>query len=131
MITFEYVPYREHANLDSDEKINKILRIVKGDKIVLMEGRLKSEEEAQLIERTMEQITRSFKGVSFCTVYPNKKTKEEFSEKVKNAFYKILMGNRDGITIVGPASIIKEIRRNPNKIELLTKSSRRRSKNSI
>ena len=126
MLTFEYVPYREHSSLDSEEKISKILRIVKGDRIVLMEGRLKSEEEAQLIERTMEQITKTFKGVSFCTIYPNKKTKEEFGEKVKNTFYKMLMGKRDGITIVGPASIIKEIRRNPNKIDMITRSSRRR-----
>ena len=128
MLTFEYVPYREHASLGPQEKVNKILKIVKSDRIVLMEGRLKANEETDLIERTMEQITKEFKGVSFCTVYPNKTNNKAFSEKLKNAFYKALMGRRDGITIVGPASVIKEIRRNPNKIELFTKSPRRKRK---
>ena len=126
MLTFEYVPYREHASLSSEEKISRLLRIVKNDRIVLMEGRLKSEEEAQLIERTMEQITKDFKGVSFCTIYPNKDTSKAVSDKLKNVFYKAMMGKRDGITIVGPASIVKEIRRNPNKIELFTSSPRKK-----
>jgi hypothetical protein len=43
---------------------------------------------------------------------------------------KLLLGNREGVTIIGPASIVKEIKRDPNKVELLTnyipKKSRRK-----
>ena len=39
--------------------------------------------------------------------------------------YKLLLGNRQGLTIIGPATIIKEIKKNPNKIELLTHPTKR------
>ena len=32
----------------------------------------------------------------------------------------MLLGDREGITIIGPASVVKEIRRDPNKIQLFT-----------
>src|SRR3989344_4424828 len=123
MITFQYIPYNEHNKLEGDRKINYLLKIVKEDKIVIMEGRLKPNEEAILIEETMGQITKSFKGVSFCTIFQDKNN--DFSDKIRNTVYKALVGRREGTTIIGPASIIKEIRRNPNKIELITQSNNR------
>ncbi|MFH1376982.1 MAG: DUF2073 domain-containing protein [Candidatus Woesearchaeota archaeon] len=125
MISFQYIPYREHSRLDTEKKLSKILKIVRKDKIVLMQGRLKSSEEAQLIERTMGQITKDFPGISFCTIYPennNTKKPNQIQTKLKNLIYNLILGNRDCLTIVGPASIVTEIRKNPNKIDLLTKS---------
>ena len=40
----------------------------------------------------------------------------------------MLLGNRQGLTIIGPASIVKEIKQDPDKIQLLTKDVRRRKK---
>jgi len=125
MLTLQYLPYNEYCDLSSDGKIRKLLGIVKTDSIVLMEGRLTAEEEAKLIEKTMEQITRSFKGIEICTIFPDKKN-DPFFKKMKNDFYKLLLGNRVGVTVIGPATIVKEIKKDPNKIELLTKNSRRR-----
>ena len=122
MITFQYIPYTEHSKFEGDKKINYLLRIVKENKIVIMEGRLKAEEEAKLIEETMEQITKTFKGVSFCTIYQNKQ--DAFGDKIKSTISKAILGRREGTTIIGPASIIKEIRRNPNKIELITRTTK-------
>ena len=42
------------------------------------------------------------------------------NKKIRNEMFKLLLGNRDGITIIGPASVVKEIGRDPNKIQLLT-----------
>ncbi len=134
MITFQYIPYREHSELETESKLTKIIDVVKDDRIVLLEGRLKPSEEAQLIERTMEVISKKFKGISFCTINPDNQKKkgkqepEQFSKRLKNSFYKILMGKREGLTIIGPATIIKEIRKDPSKIELLTKAPRKRRK---
>ena len=127
MLTLRYLPYTEYGELSPNDKIRKVLNIVKGDSIVLMEGRLSPGEEAQLIERTMEQINRGFKGIEICTVFPEKKN-DPFARKLKNGFYKLLLGNRMGVTVIGPASIVKEIKRDPNKIELLTRNSRKRRK---
>jgi hypothetical protein len=79
-----------------------------------MQGRLKPYEETTLIERTMEEVNREFKGIELCTIYPEK------NNQLKQVFLKMIMGDRDGLTIIGPATIIKEIKRNPDKIELLT-----------
>jgi hypothetical protein len=120
MLTIQFIPYNQIAYLDSGEKIRKLLKEVKLNKIVLMQGRLNPSEETNLIQQTMEVIDEDFKGVEICTVYPAAK---DTLGKVRS----FLLGSRDGVTVIGPASIVKEIRRNPNKIELFTieKSSKK------
>ena len=49
MVTFKFVPYHEVDGLSSAKRVNKLLKIVKEDKIVIMEGRLRRQEEAELI----------------------------------------------------------------------------------
>jgi len=122
MLTLQFVPYGEVEKLNSEQRIDKLMKIVKEEKIVLMQGRLKPEEEILLIKATMEGIAEGFKGVETCTIYPEEKDLQFFN-KVKKEMVKFLVGHRDGITIIGPASIVKEIRRDPNKIQLLTVSS--------
>ena len=125
MLTLQFIPHFEIHNLDSDKKINKLLRVVKEDKILLVEGKLSAAEEAKLIQRTMEQITTNFKGIEICTVDP-KKQNLMLLEKIKTGLAKILVGDKSGLTIIGPASIVKEIKKDPNKIELLTREFKKR-----
>ena len=49
MLTLHFVPYSLIEELGSARRVKKILDIVKEDKIVLLEGRLKKEEETDLI----------------------------------------------------------------------------------
>jgi len=127
MLTLQFIPYSEIEFLDTDGRIKKLLRIVKDDKIVVMEGKLKSEEEAELIRRTMEEINDNFKGVELAVIYPNTEN-SDFFKKLKNKFYNLLLGDRQGLTVIGPAKIVKEIRQDPNKIQLFTKSSSEKKK---
>ncbi|MBI4980931.1 DUF2073 domain-containing protein [Candidatus Woesearchaeota archaeon] len=117
MVTFQFVPYPDIENLSSAKRINKLLNIVKENKIVLMEGRLKKEEEADLIEITMEEISGKFKGIEISVVYPDK-DKGDFLQKLRGTMAGVLLGDREGMTIIGPASMVKKIEKNPNKIEL-------------
>ena len=119
MLTLEFVPYTEIEHLDSQGRIDKLLEIVKQEKIILMQGRLKPEEETLLISETMRQIQDKFRGVEICTIFPEEKNLQFFN-KFKKEMVKALIGHRDGITIIGPSSIVKEIRKNPNKVELFT-----------
>ncbi|MFH0700978.1 MAG: DUF2073 domain-containing protein [Candidatus Woesearchaeota archaeon] len=123
MVTFQFVPYQDIESLSSAKRINKLLNIVKENKIVLMEGRLKKEEEADLIEITMEEITNKFKGIELSVVYPDK-SKQDVMQKIKGTMTSVLLGNRVGMTIIGPASIVKKIEKNPNKIELFTRDTK-------
>ena len=124
MLTLQYIPLNEIENLDSQDKIKKLLSLVKEDKILLVEGRLTPAEEVKLIESTMEEISKSFKGIEICTVYPQKKREVQFFSRLRKEVLNIL-GYRQGITIIGPASIIKDIKRDPTKIELLTRNSKK------
>jgi hypothetical protein len=121
-LTLEFIPYTEIENLSSLGRIRKILNTVKDSKIVLLEGRLKREEEAELIKTTMEEINSEFKGIELAVIYPGTQNLD-FFKKMRVQFFNALLGDRQGLTIVGPASIVKEIKKDPNKIQLLTLES--------
>ena len=125
MVTFQFIPFHDIENMNSAKRVNKLLNIVKDDKIVLMEGRLKREEEADLIEITMEEISPKFKGIELSVIYPDK-DKQDTMQKVKGVFASLLLGDRQGMTIIGPASVVKKIEKNPDQIELFTKETRSR-----
>lgn len=123
MVTFKFVPYYEIEGLSSAKRVNKLLKIVKEDKIVIMEGRLRKQEEADLIEITMEEISPKFKGIELSVIYPDK-DKQDALQKLKGMMASTLLGDRQGLTIVGPASVVKKIENNPDKIELFTRENR-------
>lgn len=119
MLKLQFVPYADIEHLDTSDRIDKLLDIVKGNKIVLMQGRLHPEEEGRLIQQTMQQIEDSFRGIEICTIYPEEKNLQ-LLRRVKKEMVKYIVGNRDGITIIGPATIVREIKRDPNNMMLLT-----------
>jgi len=121
MLTLRFIPYHEIEYLSSARRIHKILDIVKEDKIVLLEGRLKKEEEADLIEITMENIDSRFKGIELAVINPEKKDNNNIVRKMKSGVMNVILGDRQGLTVVGPATVVSEIKKNPDKIELYTK----------
>ena len=66
----------------------------------------------------MQAITKNFKGIEIASI--NYEFKGDFFEKLKKDIAHYLLRKRSGLTIVGPATIVKEIRKDPSKIELLT-----------
>ncbi|HLC97185.1 MAG TPA: DUF2073 domain-containing protein [Candidatus Nanoarchaeia archaeon] len=120
MVTFQFISYQDIEALTSAKRVNKLLNIVKENRIVIMEGRLRKEEEADLIEITMEEISPKFKGIELSVIYPDR-SKQSGVQKMKGAFATVLLGDRQGLTIIGPASIVKKIEKNPDKIELFTR----------
>jgi|SRR3989338_5262192 len=123
MLTLQFVPYAEIEQLGSARRVKKLLDIAKQDKIVLLEGRLKKEEEADLIAITMEEIDDTFKGIELAVVNPERKS-QDFFMAVKGAFTSMLLGNRQGFTIIGPATVVKQIKKDPDKIELFTSDTK-------
>ena len=114
------MPYSEISNLDSAKRIKKILDIILGNSILILQGRLKPEEETRLIEDTMAMIghVRDFKGVELAVISGN--GNESAFGKVRMGIVNAISGRDLGaVTIIGPATIVKEIKRNPKKIELL------------
>jgi len=127
MLTLQFIPYNDINSLTPERRIKKLINVVKENKIVLMQGRLVPEEESTLIERTMEQIKRSnFKGIEICTIYPE--TDPNLIDKLKSKIANFLLGNREGLTIIGPATVVKEIKKDPDKIQLLTADIKKKPK---
>ena len=92
----------------------------KDPNIVVLDARLKAEEEASLIKYTMGMINNKFKGIEIATINPSDKTLQGF-DKFRVNLASMIMGREQGLTVIGPASIIKEIKKDPNKIQLFTK----------
>jgi len=118
--TMQFLPYSEIKNLDSDERIKKILKIVLGNSILILQGKLKPEEESRLIGDTMAMVghVKNFKGIELAVISGN--GGGGFYSKFKFGLASALTGgNVNAITIIGPATIVKEMKRNPKKIELL------------
>ena len=111
--------HAEVKDMGIAERVKRILNLVLGNKIVFFHGRLRAEEEARLIEDTMAMVDhiRDFKGIELAVIEPDIKGESIFV-KLKQGIAKRLVGDNNALTVIGPASIIKEIKRDPKKIEL-------------
>ena len=119
MLTIQLVPNTELKGLDQEQKIGKILKIVKQHKLTILEGKLSPQEEALLIQKTMEEISKDFKGIEICSVDYYSNESRGWVDSLKEKMVELLTSGKAGMTIIGPASVIKQIKRNPKKIELL------------
>ncbi len=118
----QFLPYGEIRNLDSNERIKKILKIVLENNILILQGKLEPEEETRLIGDTMAMAghVKNFKGIELAVIAD--KEEEGFFNQFRTGLINVISkGNLGAITIIGPASIVKEIKKNPKKIELLLK----------
>ena len=119
-LTIHFMPYSEIAHEDSVGRIKKILGIVLKNKIVILQGRLRSDEEAKLIENSMMLIGNvpGFAGIEIASLSGENENRSLF-EGVRRNIAKILVGEQDAITVIGPASVVKDITKDPKKIELM------------
>src|SRR3989338_29422 len=118
-LSLQIIPFSEIQTLSISERVKKILNLVLGNKIVIIHGRLRAEEEARLIEDTMAMVDhiKNFKGIELAVIEPDLR-KEDIFTKMKHGIAKRLVGDSSALTVIGPSSIVKEIRRDPKKIEL-------------
>lgn len=123
-LTLQFVPYVQIADLGSARRVKKLLDLVKQDKIVLLEGRLEKQEETDLIEITMEEIDDAFTGIELAVINPDADS-DSALDRLRSSVANVLLGNRTGMTIIGPANIVSEIKQNPTKIELMMKESKK------
>ena len=125
MLTIEFMPHSSLGGMASAEKISKLLEIVKEGRIIVMEGRLTKEEEAGLISATMEKIDGNFKGIEVSVTDPENKS-ETLGQKLRSRLASALLGERQGLTVIGPSTLVREIKKDPGRIMLLTAEAERR-----
>lgn len=119
-LTIHFMPYSEIAKEDSIGRIKKIMGVVLQGKIIILQGKLKADEEARLIENSMTLIgnIEGFQGIEIAGLSGGTEYEGLFN-RVRHNIARILVGEHEAITIIGPASVVKDITRDPKKIELM------------
>lgn len=114
------------------KKINFILKKVKDGSILVTDGVLKPEEEMDLIKETMRRVDDGFPGIEVCSLKKQTKGLRSFFERLSDGrerfgsfmFSKITgkpskTNLKTGMTLIGPARIIKKIKKNPDSFSVL------------
>lgn len=118
-LTLHFMPYSEIARLESVDRIKKLLKIILSNKVVVLQGRLNPEEETRLIEDTMIMVgnIKGFKGVELAVIEQGNDLTA--MQKIRFGIAKAITGQQNALTIIGPATIVKEMKRNPQKLEVM------------
>jgi hypothetical protein len=114
------------------KKINFILSKVKNGSILVMNGVLNPEEEIELIKETMRRVDDGFPGIEVCSLKKEAKGWQQFfetlseeGEKVQDYIWRGITGKpvktnlKTGLTLVGPAKLIKGVKKNPDSFSVL------------
>lgn len=119
-LSLHVIPFSEISGLGITERIKKILKLILGNKIVILQGRLRVEEEIRLIEDTMAMVDhiKSFRGIELAVIEPNMKD-APFFDKMKQGLANRLAGGTNALTIIGPATIVKDIKKDPKRLEVM------------
>lgn len=120
-IKLQFIPYSQIANMSSYRRVKFLIESVAKDKILILQGKLSPVEQADLIEETMKKIRgrKGFKGVEIETL--KLEENKNFVLKLRKRIADMLVGDRDVITLIGPATLIKEMKKDIKHLELSLK----------
>lgn len=110
-VQIEFLSAKSLQGKNSQDKLSAILASVKKDKIVVLENPLSREEEKTLIEKTMQQVSDKFSGIEISSFGEQK-------EDLRASLIRLLGGKTGGFTVIGPANLVKQIKRDPEKLNL-------------
>ena len=108
-IAFNLISRQKINGLNSEEKLNFIIKEVKNGKILVLEQGLTPIEQTSLIERTMKEIEQdTFIGVEM----------EGYGADTPTFLQKLFgMAKRPRMTLIGPANLLKMIKKDSDMIQ--------------
>jgi len=111
-IKIKLLPYEKL----SVTRVNTLLKDLESNTIILIDAKLTSEEEAHLIEETMKKVSTKFKGIELDSLDPVKDT--DLFAKMKSLLVELISGKKRGVTLIGPAGLVKQIKKDPQNLML-------------
>lgn len=110
-----------------DKRISFILSKVRDGSIMVTDAVLHPKEEMDLIKETMRRVDDGFPGIEVCSLKKQTRGLQHFSESFTDQKEKLQKmfgmtprsGLKTGITLIGPAKIIKRIKKNPDSFSVL------------
>lgn len=131
-LKLDFVSSTVLSDKDPEKRISFILGKIKDGSILVIDGVLKPEEEMNLIKETMRRVDDGFPGIEVCSLKKPGKAIDNFIEKFIDQrenirkMLGIFTGNqsittnmRTGMTFIGPAKVIKKIKKNPDSFSVL------------
>jgi len=108
-LKMDFVSSEALKESSSMEKISMIVDKVKEGDLLVIEGGLTPAEEAELIETTMREIDiENFVGIDIYTL-----------EKDKSSFFGLSKKKAIGITVIGPANVMKTVKKRENFLSMI------------
>ncbi len=118
-LKIKFVPYEKYKK----GGIKALMKDLRQETIVLIDAKLPAEEEAKIIEETMKRInsnSNSFIGIELSSIdFTNNKNANSL-DWIKNVLIQTIIGKKRGMTIIGPAKIVRRIDKNPQELLLYT-----------
>lgn len=117
-LKIKFVPYEKYRR----DGMKAIMKDLRQETIVLIDAKLPAEEEAKIIEETMKKIngnSNAFTGIELSSIDFSGKTTNSL-EWLKNVLIQTIIGKKRGMTIIGPAKIVRRIDKNPEELLLYT-----------
>jgi hypothetical protein len=111
-VQIHFISAKSLEGKDPEAKAKLILGHVKKDVIIVIDEALTAREEKLIIEDTMKMVSADFPGVEIATF-----GRETLG--LRQALVKMLGGKASGFSVIGPSSVVKEIKRDPDKLRLL------------
>ncbi|VVB61539.1 Uncharacterised protein [uncultured archaeon] len=110
-LKIKFIPYEK----TDGNSFGRLLKDLKKDTIILIDAKLNPEHEAELIKRTMEHVSEKFSGIELSSIELATK-KDSASAKLMDVLFHLTTGKKRGMTIIGPAHIIRKIEKNPEEL---------------
>ncbi len=101
-----------------EQRFNGIVKDLRKNTIIMVDAKLNAKEEAQIIAETMRNVSDDFSGIEFGSLDFGSDDEASGLSKIKSALMDRLMGKKRGVTIIGPATIVRKIKRNPKELLL-------------
>lgn len=112
----EFVSTKILSEMKDNEATEYLLKVIRRGDMIVLDEKLPPAQEKELFKRTMEIIDDDFTGIEISSI-------GDSETNWKNSIIKLLGGKTTGLTVIGSAKIIKNIKNQKDKINLLAKIS--------
>ncbi len=117
-LRIKFLPYEKFRQ----NNINSVLKDLHENTIIIIDAKLNSDEEFFLIRETMKKVSDTFSGIELSSLEFKSKEKMNVLRKtldtVKTGLLEKMIGKKRGMTIIGPADLVRKVKKNPEDVLL-------------
>jgi hypothetical protein len=113
-IKIKFLPYEVYRK----KRVSQIFNELKDNTILLIDAKLSAQEEAKIIEETMKKVSSKFSGIEMSSLEMRDGKAGTNLDKIKNMLLETITGKKRGMTIIGPAKIVRKIEKDPDDLLL-------------